>query len=715
LQNRCRSVTSLIALMVLFWASYGTALAQQPMSLGVNLQGPAYYSYEQPFINNMLMASDWFGFSKKPPTDPAGYPTAMAGNTQICTQMLYNYTFSGQYFVIKYSGDRAHPIADAGTIVKLGYGTGTIIDKTPGRLILQAGTGAGILGICISADDPKGTGNYIRNIAVIDCEKSATNCANEKLWDNCGAVNHACLSPTWETAFGTRNVGGPGFTSYRFMDWMHTETVTEGDWAKRSAANFFSYVSESESTGVPLEVIFSVLNRTCADGWINIPAAAIKIANDGTFSGAISGTTLTVSGLEGNIRIGDYLTWPGTKVPGIYVVASLGGGQYTVSQSVRQSNVSMKASYVDTTYIQNMATLAQQQIKWCNATQKLRVEVGNEPWNFTPHGYNFFGDLAQSLWGVGGVDGGFSFRGMIAAIAGNIFKTTFASDSGHIQAVLCVQPIADTNYATAGGKLLIAPYWSGFPAYMQIDALTIADYYTIGEYNMPYAWLSLPDGGLSKLHAEIATGGQVNNQVSKISQTSGSGYGSCGKNCSYIPVTDANNRTALCNFAVTNGALNCELSNGGENFAKGDTLTVNNSHFGGTGSGWTGTIVEVTGPDPHKTGALSEVNAVVAIWQKFAQKYNLQLLGYEGGQQLLLAHGESPMMTLLCAWDAYSGAKSVTYDLLDFWRMTVGPAATFNYYTDTSQCGYPSSWGLALEPHKTSTGAKYQGAVQQLR
>ena len=646
-----------LALIFLVLVGNGRGKGPGPMSLGVNLQGFAYYTYEQPFINNMLTASDWFGYSKKPTLNSAGYPTGMAGNNEICTQTLYNYTFNGEYFVIKYSGDGLHPIADAGTIAKLGYVAGTIVDKTPGRLIFQSGTGVRHPGICITADDPKGTGNYIRNIAIINCGKSTTNCANEKLWDNCKVVNKACLNPIWETAFGTRKVGGPGFTSYRFMDWMRTNSVSDGNWAHRSVANYFSYASETQVTGVPLEVIFSILNTTCADGWINVPAAGIHIIGEGNFSGSISGTTLNASGLNGQIHVGDYLTWPGIKVPGIYVVASLGGTQYTVSQSVSQSSITMTASYVDTTYIQSMANLAQQQMKWCGPSQKLRVEVGNEPWNYTPYGYKFFGNLAQSLWGVGGIDGGYAFRGMITAMAGNIFKSAFGADSGHIQTVLCVQPVTDTYYATDGGKLLMSPYWSGWPAYTQIDALTVADYYTIAEYNMPYNWLSLPDGGLSKLQAEITIGGQVNNQISKISQSGGAGYGSCGNKCNYIPVTNTRGQSALCNFTVTNGALNCALSNGGENFVNGDTLSVNNSYFGGTGSGWSGTVTAVTGSDPNKIGALPQTNAVVAVWQKFAQKYRLQLLGYEGGQQLLLGNGASPMLKLLCAWDTYSGAK----------------------------------------------------------
>lgn len=73
------------------------------------------------------------------------------------------------------------------------------------------------------------------------------------------------------------------------------------------------------------------------------------------------------------------------------------------------------------------------------------------------------------------------------------------------------------------------------------------------------------------------------------------------------------------------------------------------------------------------------------------------------------------MINLICAWDSYHGAQLVTFDLLEDWRQAVGTSAEFHYYSDTSKCGYPSSWGLAHDPYDTADAAKYQGALQQLR
>jgi hypothetical protein len=685
------------------------------------LQAPSYYSYEQPFINRMLLAADWSqGGSYS--VDAQGYPRNMGTNSKICTVMLYNYTnFTGQYFVIRYSGDGIHPISRAGTLAKLSYGTGTMTDTTPGRYVLRASDEHGAaqqLGICITSDDPDGTGNHIRNMAVIDCGANAKlgDCANENAWLKCTAPNKACLDPAWEKAFGTRQVGGPGFVNYRFMDWMNTNNVSDGSWSNRSRPDYFSYSSSHEKTGIPLEIIFSVMNQTCSDGWINIPAAGLTIITDATFTGSITNDMLSASNVSGKVQVGDYLTWSGGHNYGIHVTAILGKGEYRVSQSASQTTVPMTSHYLSTLYIQDMAAVAARNIRWCNSDQKLRIEVGNEPWNFTKYGYGYFGKLAQSLWGIGGVDGGYNFRGMITGVAGYIFKTIFGSQSSHIQSVLNIQGVENTYYATDGNKLLTAPYWGPVPAYHYIDAGAISEYYTIGEYNIPYGWTALPDRGLSKVLTELTQGGLVNNQISTkssfSSQTPGSGYGSCGNLCGYVPVTGSGGQTALCDFQVTAGSLSCTPSNGGENFTVGTTLSVDNQYFGSKGSGWSAIVGNVTGADSTMP-QISQAAKLTGTWLSYLERYGLKSFVYEGGEQILIHGGASPMKTLLCAWDTYSQAKKFTYEYIDQWRRIEGAGAVFNYYQDTSTCGYPSSWGLLYYP-QSMTMPKYEGAIQEM-
>ena len=802
-----------------------------PMTLGLNLEGPAYFSEEQTFVNKMTMADDWFcascSWGTQPTFDSAGYPINMAGNTKICTQMLYTIsTTPTTDYLIKYSGDSIHPIADAGTLTKIGYYSGTMIDTTPGRYIYQTTEAPGF---CITADDPNATGNYIRNIAVINCGTTPSSCANETLWDNCTQINQTCLDPIWATSFGTKSVGGPGFSSYRFMDWMNTyNSIT--NFAQRSIPNFFTYASQYQPTGIPLEVIASVINQTCVDGWINVPGAAITVTTDGTFTGVITGGsssgTLTATGLSGSIlprstsHEGDYLSWSGGTQYGLYVTASLGGGQYTVAMPnggavASQTSIAMTASYVPTAYIQSMATVMQANIVWCNSKQKLRVEVANEPWNFTVYAYTYFGGLAQSLWGVGGIDGGYTFRGMITAIAGNIFKTTFGAQASHIEAVVNIQGVTDTNYATDGNKLVVAPYWAGTPANTQIDAGAISVYYTLFEYNLPYNWLTLPDGGLANLLSELEGGALVNNQIGPsdqqtTAQTAGSGYaqgyyfnvpltttsgsgsgayanfsvnssgqasafitnngsgyttasvlgvsnsnlGGSGSGwsikpssstlpmtdvnqtggtsyvcastypCSYnfVPMTVTGTGTAAlgtCTVQTANGPIQCQIAqngsdtNGGQNFTVGDTLAItSNTSVGGSGSGWAGTVEAISGADTNGN-QIVEAGTLAATWKSYLSGYGMKLYAYETGEQILLAGGASPMLTLLCAWDSYSAVQTFTYNYLQQWRANAGQGALANYFQDVSTCGYPSSWGLQQVTGTASP--KYNGALQQLQ
>ena len=90
------------------------------------------------------------------------------------------------------------------------------------------------------------------------------------------------------------------------MDMQNTYT-SDGVFADRCVqipAWFLWAASNREVSGIPLEGIASVLNQTCADGWINIPGAGINVITDGTFTGAISGTTLSTSALSGAITVG---------------------------------------------------------------------------------------------------------------------------------------------------------------------------------------------------------------------------------------------------------------------------------------------------------------------------------------------------------------------------------------------------------------------------
>jgi hypothetical protein len=250
-------------------------------------------------------------------------------------------------------------------------------------------------------------------------------------------------------------------------------------------------------------------------------------------------------------------------------------------------------------------------------------------------------------------------------------------------------------------------------------------YYTIGEANIPFDWMSLPDSGLAKLATEILSGGQVNNQMLSLTQSGGTGYtnGTYG----YVPLrtTSGTGVGAMCQFVVSGGVPTCNFGgnfNGGENYTVGDQLAIDTTSpacpkaICSAGSGWAGTVAKTSGPDRNTTGALqSEIVAVINAWQSYLKTYSLPILAYEGGAQILTNSGSSPFLGkgLICAYDTSAQAQQVTYQLLNAWRTLVGANATFIYYNDVAGCSYPGSWGLLHTLYDT-TNTKYQGALQQL-
>ena len=588
------------------------------LNLGINIGSLGYGNFEQQFANLMYSAGNndgqWDCNRACDATvvyDAQGYPKKLGTNPYYQLTYLFNFTFTGNYYVIAYDGDGVHPIANAGALTTgCHIGTGKVVDSTPGRIVVRQVSGKGVGEICITADDPLATGNYIRNMRVFDCKSNHTlgSCVDENTWNACKQINHMCLSAVWKAAFGTRHVGGPGFTSYRYMDAQNT--YNNVPFSQRSVPLYYSYAAGAvEKTGIPLEVIAAVMNETCGSAHMNIPAGIIGEQTDGTFTGVITGSgssgTLTVTGLTGTIPVGDWITWTNSFAQaGMTVSANLGGGTYTVIPAAggsisARSSISMKASSITPStaaYIQSVATVMQQNIVWCGGpSQKLRVEVGNETWAFTPYGYNFFDGLALPLFGLGGVIGGYQLKAIVQAQTGQIFKSTFGASiyKEHIESVVGVQPVTNAAAATNNGSMLTTPYWPGGPAYLNgIDAVTISNYYTLGSYGLPYGWLSLPDHGVANMTTELNGGAIVNNQIlfndQRFSQSGGSGY----VNGTYpaVTVTSTHGSGAQCYFIVSRGSARCTAINAGSGVLAGDTLTVSNTSLGGSGSGWSAKV-----------------------------------------------------------------------------------------------------------------------------
>ncbi len=226
--------------------------------LGIELNGIAYYSSEQPFLNIMKTGSWVTSASSRYDTgeenllqlDADGYPTSMLGPggspvtfTMVQTPLLLDlpspYYSAGNYVVL-YDG--------TGT---LAYNFATLVSHSPGRDVIDLTANREGFFLQIKATDPEHTGDYIRNIRIVYA-------ADEALLDAGEIFNPAFISRIQP------------FRLLRFMVWMRTNNSVQSAWAGRPAPSNALWSTK----GVPVEIMVSLLNKVHADGWFNMPAMA---------------------------------------------------------------------------------------------------------------------------------------------------------------------------------------------------------------------------------------------------------------------------------------------------------------------------------------------------------------------------------------------------------------------------------------------------------
>jgi len=245
-------------LLVFLGPAQVMAQSNRTSSIAINLNGVSYYSSEQPFLNIFKTANGWITSTKTTFDtgeeaglflDSNGYVTTMSGAhtyTKIQVLLLHNLPapyYPGGKYVVLYDGE--------GTIV---YGLNAAKDTAaskPGRDVLNVTTPNGI-SIAITATDPNGTGNYIRNIRVVQAAYEATL--------NSGQI----FNPTFISRLAP-------FGAVRFMDWMSTNNSTQSEWANRPTP---SKAFWGGSSGVPVEVMVALANQLDVDAWFNMPHLA---------------------------------------------------------------------------------------------------------------------------------------------------------------------------------------------------------------------------------------------------------------------------------------------------------------------------------------------------------------------------------------------------------------------------------------------------------
>ncbi len=240
-------------------------LSDKSISLGTNLSSIADWSTQLPFLDAFKSSRKWITQCKaKEPNckgswntneydkldlDEHGWvkslpdPEDSPEYTRVSTLLLREIDrYPGGQYVVLYDGE--------GTIE---YGFDGQKDEGASRLgrdvITVNPSNAGIL-LTITATDPNRTGNYIRNICVVEAKYEDT-------------YQSEIFNPDFLDRIEK-------FRALRFMGWMKTNNSQQNEWSNRPKVDDVSYAIK----GAPIEIMVELANRLQVDPWFNIPHMA---------------------------------------------------------------------------------------------------------------------------------------------------------------------------------------------------------------------------------------------------------------------------------------------------------------------------------------------------------------------------------------------------------------------------------------------------------
>ena len=271
LMSRPAALMSLAALTLTLLVSRPTPAASPANThspLGTNLSNVSLSDSELPLINIFNTGGGWLTHSSSTwdtgeeqylNLDPNGYPKTLTSLNEpraqqfntVGTLLLRNLpnTTNGVYppgrYIVLYDGQ--------GTISYEFDAVKNAALSMPGRDVLDvAPSYGGGIHLVISSTDPNHTGNYIRNIRVVQA-------ANEAALNAGQLFNPAFLGAL------------QSFRVLRFMDWLMTNNSTLSSWASRPVLTSAFWGTAS---GVPIEAAVQLANAVSADAWLNVPHQA---------------------------------------------------------------------------------------------------------------------------------------------------------------------------------------------------------------------------------------------------------------------------------------------------------------------------------------------------------------------------------------------------------------------------------------------------------
>ena len=215
--------------------------------LGMNLNAPADWNTELPFVDLFRMSRPWISQKKGAPwgqgpalaLDPHGWVKRLGADCwaeAFLTSIEGGHYPSGVYTVL-YDGDGDLDVVNSGKA----------LSREPGRMTVQVDASRGSFSLVLTATQPD---NYVRNIRVLMPGFEQT--YHQQPF-------HPVFLKRWQ-----------GLASLRFMDWMQTNGSQVAKWSDRPTTEDATFSAK----GVALEVMIDLANRQKADPWFCMPHLA---------------------------------------------------------------------------------------------------------------------------------------------------------------------------------------------------------------------------------------------------------------------------------------------------------------------------------------------------------------------------------------------------------------------------------------------------------
>jgi hypothetical protein len=276
-------------------AAWTVDVARSRSGLGMNLDRPAYWQSDWPFINELKRAGGWTtgcdpwsspqcaGFTgdasandtreeARLALDENGWPTRLpaADDRTVKYRKVSALLFQGDggshpagRYVVLYDGD--------GTIAYGGEGRKLDAESKPGRDVVEVARSTGD-GLTLSITRIN-EADHIRNIRVIGpggvCGDApaawvddASRCPSGRPYRSLEALS---ATQTFHPAYVADL---RGFRALRFMKWSSANTSKLAAWAQRPKPGDAMWSGED---GVPYEAMFELARATGADPWVNVP------------------------------------------------------------------------------------------------------------------------------------------------------------------------------------------------------------------------------------------------------------------------------------------------------------------------------------------------------------------------------------------------------------------------------------------------------------